>query len=338
MTTPSSNENTVLDLHDIALLLNYERASTEPRFRYTKLREVAQPGQDFRTILTPASEWHEASVPRTGFVFEKSTPKTSKERDEPDLPTNMLAPSPSPAELALTSTQLETYYWQARNHDGCFAAVALFQNFMDLFPASARIRVRTLESPGKTIREYTSSLQDRCILEFNLINPRSMNMSVVLHNSKSYLTGCTPSSIHAVIGFAEPGSGVDVILDLASLQFGDVGRGFRGKGLFVLEPVDQYENRLDKFAEQNTFQDLKMSTRINTNTTPNNDWLKEVTKRAKRRWDNRHNAHWCGHCGAPPRDHDLKRCGRCRKAWYCNAEHQGAAWPFHKHFCADGGK
>ena len=33
-------EEIVLELHDISLLLNYERASTEPRFRHTKLREV----------------------------------------------------------------------------------------------------------------------------------------------------------------------------------------------------------------------------------------------------------------------------------------------------------
>jgi hypothetical protein len=35
----------VLDLYDIAVLLNYERNTTEPRFRHTKLREVAFPGK-----------------------------------------------------------------------------------------------------------------------------------------------------------------------------------------------------------------------------------------------------------------------------------------------------
>jgi hypothetical protein len=34
----------VLDLYDIAVLLNYERVTTEPRFRYTRLREVAFAG------------------------------------------------------------------------------------------------------------------------------------------------------------------------------------------------------------------------------------------------------------------------------------------------------
>jgi ribosomal protein L40E len=40
----------------------------------------------------------------------------------------------------------------------------------------------------------------------------------------------------------------------------------------------------------------------------------------------------CGHCGArgPNR---LRRCGRCKSAWYCNQEHQRAAWPAHKRQC-----
>ncbi|KAF9475518.1 hypothetical protein BDN70DRAFT_248375 [Pholiota conissans] len=46
MSTPNPQSSvdgasTTLDLHDIALLLNYERVSTEPRFRYTKLQETS---------------------------------------------------------------------------------------------------------------------------------------------------------------------------------------------------------------------------------------------------------------------------------------------------------
>ncbi|KAF8174728.1 hypothetical protein BJ912DRAFT_42847 [Pholiota molesta] len=328
-------EETVLDLHDIALLLNYERASTEPRFRYAKLREVAPPGSDFKTVLIPAPEWHDATVPRTGFVFDRTTPKTPQARAEPDLPTNML-PDPastSPALRALTPAQLETYYWQVRNHDGCFCSVTLFQNFIDLFPHYTRVRIRTLDGPDNKVREYTTLADDRVIIEMDLLGPRAMNLSMVRPSSTVYITGSESSSVHAVLGFPSPGSDTDTILDLASLQFGDVGRGFKGKGLFVLEPVQQYLKRLDKFAEYSTFDDAKISSRVRAHTTPNNDWLKEVAQRAKDRWDNRKKVPWCGHCGGPPRDQDLKRCGKCRKAWYCNEEHQRAAWPFHKHFC-----
>ena len=41
----------------------------------------------------------------------------------------------------------------------------------------------------------------------------------------------------------------------------------------------------------------------------------------------------CGHCGArgPGR---LRRCARCKSAWYCDRAHQVAAWPRHKRDCA----
>lgn len=31
----------------------------------------------------------------------------------------------------------------------------------------------------------------------------------------------------------------------------------------------------------------------------------------------------------------LKRCGRCKNAWYCNRECQERDWPFHKQNCRD---
>jgi hypothetical protein len=43
-----------LDLHEIATLLNYERYTTEPRFRYAKLREIASTPDG---VFTTASEF-----------------------------------------------------------------------------------------------------------------------------------------------------------------------------------------------------------------------------------------------------------------------------------------
>ncbi|KAF9475514.1 hypothetical protein BDN70DRAFT_935818 [Pholiota conissans] len=157
-----------------------------------------------------------------------------------------------------------------------------------------------------------------------------MNMTLV--DSSLYITGSDPVSLHAVLVF-NLGSSEGTILDLASLQFGNVGRGFEGKGLFSLEPVKQYKKRLEEFAQRNTFDNPKLSHRINSHTTPNNEWLKKVAKRAKARWDNRDKVHWCGHCGAPPLGGDLISCPSCNNAWYCNEDHKSAAWPFHKHFC-----
>ncbi|KZS89758.1 hypothetical protein SISNIDRAFT_458432 [Sistotremastrum niveocremeum HHB9708] len=38
----------------------------------------------------------------------------------------------------------------------------------------------------------------------------------------------------------------------------------------------------------------------------------------------------CATCGTP---HELKACSRCRKIWYCGAEHQKQHWKAHKRNC-----
>ena len=322
-------EEIVLDLHDISLLLNYERASTEPRFRHTKLREVTT--NEFSTILILSPEWDQATQPKIGFVFDR-VQQTKSSRDEPDLPSNML-PSIIPAILShLSAKELETYYWQVRNHDGCFTTVALFQHFIDLFPEFTRIRVRKVDKDKPLV--YSTLASDRLILEMNFHEPRTVSMSAVLPDNQTYITGDDSTMVHAVLGFGPPDSSIDTILDLASLQFGDVGRGNKGRSLFVLESVSQYTNRLEKFAKSSNFKNPKLSQRIRG--TPNDSWLRTVAQCAKERWEKRATVPWCGHCGAPPlRDRGLKKCSKCKAAWYCDTDHQSAAWTFHKHFCKE---
>src|SRR5258707_1608822 len=128
MSLSQFTDHDVLDPHDVALLLNYERGTTEPRFRNTKLREVAAHGADFQTIVSGnIPQWVGATVPRTGFVFDTPTGLTREQKDEPDLPSNMLLQPVKPLLQHLTPKDLELYYWQARNHDACFKTIAIFQ-------------------------------------------------------------------------------------------------------------------------------------------------------------------------------------------------------------------
>ncbi|KAH9487294.1 hypothetical protein JR316_0001364 [Psilocybe cubensis] len=328
MVSDSSNETSnsdILDLHDIALLLNYERASTEPRFRHAKLREVTN--SDFQTVRLLAPEWAAPNVPKTGMVFDKPR-RGSQTETRPDLPSNMLPDSPSPSLTSLNPKQLETLYWQARNHDGCYRTVTLFQHFIDLFPNpnTIPIRVRTIDNHGPKV--YTVSAGARLILEMKLKEPSSLTLACVLPDNQTYISGGARVIDHAVLAFSEDGQNIESILDLSSLQFGDVGRGCKGRGLFLLEPVHEYVDRyLPRFATQNNFEDGKHSSRIND--APDSAWLRQVAKRVKERWDNRKNEHWCGHCGAPGKT--LRKCP-CGSAYYCDVDHQKAAWPFHKHF------
>ena len=329
---PHDLEEIELELHDISLLLNYERASTEPRFRHTKLREATT--NKFSTIRFLSPQWTQVTRPKIGLVFDRAQQKKSS-KDEPDLPSNMLPNIIRPNLSHLSVKELETYYWQVRNHDGCFTTVTLFQHFIDLFPESTQIRVRKVDNNKPIV--YSMLASERLIVEMDLHEPHTVSMSVVLPDNVTYITGEDPTMIHAVLGFSPPGSAIDTIdtiLDLASLQFGDVGRGNKGRSLFVLESTSQYANRLEKYAKSSNFENPKLSLRIRG--TPKDDWLRAVAQRAKERWEKRATVPWCGHCGAPPsRDQNLKKCSKCKAAWYCDADHQTAAWTFHKHFCKE---
>ncbi|KAJ7651850.1 hypothetical protein B0H17DRAFT_958247 [Mycena rosella] len=321
MSAPSPD---ILDLYDLALLLNYERASAEPRFRYAKLREVASASSPFKTVVIPAPEWTDRTAPKDGFIFDKIPSQKVNERYLPDLPSNMLVtPIRNPSVRSLTPKQIETIYWQARGHDGCFKCIVLLQHFFDLYPEGVRIRVRT--SSGA---EFTTLASSRCILEMVLLGPKLMTMSCILP-SQIYITGDEDTMVHAVMGFTDSSSSAsDIILDMASLQFGDAGRGLGGRSTFVLESRSDFGNRLNRIANSASF--TKTSARIRP--CPDDGWLKPIAAKVKARWENRHAESWCGHCGSP--GPDLKKCSKCRDTSYCDAAPQVAAWPFHKKFCA----
>ena len=61
------------------------------------------------------------------------------------------------------------------------------------------------------------------------------------------------------------------------------------------------------------------------------EWLQDVAKRAKARWDKREEEPWCSYCGAPKPPF---RCP-CQQEKYCSAVHQRKNWRFHKRSCTN---
>ncbi|KAF8660746.1 hypothetical protein AX16_001563 [Volvariella volvacea WC 439] len=256
-TTLFTQDSEPLDLYEIALLLNYERASTEPRFRHAKLCEVANEEVNFQTIALKHDVWDRRPAAKTGFVFDISPPKGTsststgkgKQRGssnagvddgaEPDLPSNML-PNPVPLQLQFYSQkELETIYWQARGHDGCFVCISLLQAFFDLYSSDTPLRVRTLND------DYVTKTSTRAILEMDFIGPKSMTLVALFPTNQVLTTGESSSMPHSVMVFGRSKEGnIETVLDMASMQFGDHGRGLNGRSTFALESLDAWGPRI----------------------------------------------------------------------------------------------
>ncbi|KAJ7280310.1 hypothetical protein C8J57DRAFT_1175036 [Mycena rebaudengoi] len=276
-----------LDLHDIALLLNYERASTEPRFRHAKLREIATSSSNFQSV-TMIEEWHSRKGPKEGFLFETSLKAA---QNSPDLPSNMF-PTPVPVSLrGLTPRQIETIYWQVRGHDGCYQAVALLQHFFELYPANTSVRVHTSDGV-----DFVTLAANMTILEMKLQHSKLLTYADVM-NKAIYTTGEDPVSSHTVLRFS--GGNNVVVLDLASMQFGDAGRGLRDHGTFVLESLDDFTTRLQSYARK--FTDVKISYRMRPPPPDIDAWLAQAARRVKQRLGKKKKEPWCTSCGTPVR-------------------------------------
>jgi hypothetical protein len=322
-----TTEEEALDLYDAAVLLNYERNTTEPRLRHTRLREVAFPGAKLTTVTlkSPVDQgWNENAC--TWIVLDQRQPSNP---NAPDLPTQCL---PSGVTSTISSERLETVFHQARNHNGSYQAIRLVQIFFSLFPEDTKLRVRHAPIHKQRGVSYTTTTSRRLIIEEAFQNPKFTTAICVLPAGKTYVSGHQSELNHAVIGFSPPDSEtVRTFFDLSSMQFGDIGRGpgEKGRELFALDTPDEFALRFSKLA---TGTDPSKSKRtVVISGTPVDDWLTEVAQRVKTRWQNRRTEKWCGHCGAP---YPRQRCsGTCNEASYCSREHQKLAWSFHKGYC-----
>ncbi|KAJ7909478.1 hypothetical protein B0H13DRAFT_2014108 [Mycena leptocephala] len=315
MSTPS--EHAPLDLYSICLHLNYECTSTDPRFRHTKLCDIATSSLPFGRAMAP--EWisHTGGT-KDGFIFEKDSTVLET---SPDLPSNML-PSPVPPSLShLTAKELETIFWQARGHDGCYKSVS---------PAAFLRSLRIHPSACAPLQAWI--MLRRPPPEFKLLQPKRMTILHVV-GGQEYINGDEDAMMHAVVGFSALGNtNATTVLDLSSLQFGDAGRGLGGRSTFALESVDAFCDRLEVVARDANM--TKVSQGIRSG--PNDAWLQGVAKRAKERWEACDVKAWCGHCGVP--GEAFKRCSLCHTEPYCNEAHSAAAWPFHRRFCSSNKK
>lgn len=328
ITVNMSNAEEPLDLYDIGVLMSYERSTTEPQLRHTKLREVAFPGtQPQSASLNNAvnQSWNKNAC--TWIVVEKQTPS---DPSTPDLPQDFLQEDKR-ASNTLTEEQLETLFHQARNHDSCYKTISLLQLFFGLFPDETRLRVRHAPLNKQPGESYTTTIGRRVIIEESFREPKVTTAISVLPEGTLHVSGHEPQLPHAVVGFSPHDSAtVKTFFDLSSMQFGEIGRGPgpKGKQLFALDTPEEFAIRFSHLAKG--ADPSKSQRNLTISGTPFDDWLEEVAVRVKRRWDSRENEKWCGHCGAP---NAASRCSGCGQAYYCGKQHQKLAWAFHRGYC-----
>ncbi|KAF2109880.1 hypothetical protein BDV96DRAFT_584753 [Lophiotrema nucula] len=326
----TDQKDDILDLVDIATLMIYEYSTIEPRFQHAKLRDVAYPGEKSIMNMSLAENW----IPnaRTVYVFDQVP---GSDLSKVDRPENILPEeSKRPDKLKrLTAKQLETVYYRARAHDGCFKAIALLQHFFDLYPPSTQLRIRHGPKGKEPGKEYITTIDRRAIVEDDFQFPKNCTYTAVIKNPKTmearaYVCGHEPTMAHAIMGFSSPEAAMtQSFLDLSSIQFGDAGRGpgEKGKGLFALDTPEEFQARVMVLFGGNT--QPKTNERIGS--TPDDEWLKQVAQKVKERWEKREEEKWCGHCGGPA----ASKCSKCGEAWFCSKEHMAMAWPFHKGYC-----
>ncbi|KAI0158233.1 hypothetical protein GGR57DRAFT_510408 [Xylariaceae sp. FL1272] len=341
----ASNSADVLDLVDIAVLLNYEKSKASPHIRHTKLVEVCRPGQNPTTAILKREMWNDNSRPRTTVVLARGDGEIDKEVDRiltsegkptQDLPQLMRPIAGTTNHLDnIGAKEIETLYHQILAHDGCFMSIALLQHFLDLYPSDTPIRIRHGAQAGNRPSDYIVTIDQRRVLELTLVKPRHTNVILILPDDISHVNGESTYMVHAAMGFYrnEADGMYSAVLDLSSLQFGELGRGpgANGKALFALDTEEEFLDRMSQVAEDHIEESFRVSLRIGES--PDDEWLKEVAKKVKERWERRAVEKWCGHCGrALP---SPKACALCHEAWYCSVAHQKMSWPFHKHHCSE---
>ncbi|KZP32328.1 hypothetical protein FIBSPDRAFT_925274 [Athelia psychrophila] len=192
-----------VDLHSIAVLINYERTSGpmgDYRFRHTKLCDIADSSNTFPSLPWDTIDWFEAGTddrPKRGFLLRADT---SIIKDAPDMPDDMRSSQCSRSVEDLTKEEASTIFWEVRGHNGCYDAISILQNLFLMFPSGQTMRVR---APDGT--DFITEVSSRWILEYKLHKPKQATMALVVGDpkqSQSLWTGEGDEMKHSVWEFS----------------------------------------------------------------------------------------------------------------------------------------
>ncbi|TDL17260.1 hypothetical protein BD410DRAFT_776398 [Rickenella mellea] len=335
-------EGETIDLHDLATVLLRERLLTEPRFKNCRLREVND-GSRPLDCLPPhlhLQAMEAMPIPRAAYFLLDDSETEEIETGQTSTVTDVIEPSTfkhpnftSTSTSPLSDTELETIFWQCKDHDSGYVLAHSMQIVLDSFPESTKLCVQT--SRGLSI---VCGAHEFWIVE----SPIKLHQPSFICKST---TGTQPQLGPAIVGYvldelplvclifggeeaAEYSTDIygRVMLDLAAPMLGM--RGLGGE-IFAMERLRDYQHEiLSRVAYE--YDELRHSGRIRS--PPDSQKLEEANQLANRvraRLEKimEGTETFCGYCG---KVNPAMRCFRCKQTQYCTDACQNNAWKYHK--------
>ncbi|KAF3035220.1 hypothetical protein E8E12_003986 [Didymella heteroderae] len=194
----------------------------------------------------------------------------------------------------LSDQQLETIFHRIRAYDSCASVTVLLKTFFELFPCDTPLRVRHAPKGNQAEK---------------LVNPKFSTIICSQMNGNIKYTGTESEMAHWYMAFSAPDSQeITSVLDIASMQFGEAGRGpgEKGKMLIVLDTKADYDQRLARITDGVDL--AQRQTLPPTMISPYDPEMDRVARKVKERWEKR-DTEWCGHCEAPEPKFKCAGCG-----------------------------
>ncbi|KAF9042160.1 hypothetical protein BJ165DRAFT_1529609 [Panaeolus papilionaceus] len=348
----------IVDLHDLLVILNFVRAQQDKFLVGTSLVEVTS--TIFQTTeLEPKAKrlWDSAEpVDRVGMVFDVPSRRRDNQIHGPKyfLPSNIVRQPPSPFHPAYTPRQLETIYFQALNSGSSIHTTSLIECLFETWPKPwPLVRIRVPPSRDQAKVEYiTSPYVARRAIEFTVTNPRQFSATVTPYGT--IVNGFRDKpTYYSVIGFSRIGDvsassvdlcPIDTIVDLSSMEHGDVGRAYNYP--FIVTSIERYlQDFLPNFAQSNTFSQATYSLLARQVRGAWGEHIREIVMWVRRYYKMKIQegvkSPYCAYCGMPEifmgsfrsPEAPFMRCSTCKDEYYCSQQHQQFAWSYHKHFC-----
>ncbi|TVY32412.1 hypothetical protein LSUB1_G008066 [Lachnellula subtilissima] len=216
-----------IPLRTLTLLLNYERAVSDPRFVGMRLLESteADPSLPRRLVKSDGIHEHFKGGPDTieelhCNIFERHDEISTSSSPSP---TCLVHPNASQEVQNLTLAKRELIFYQTRAHDQWFKAIGLYRVFFRIV------------SPGSETQRPNDY-----VIKFSINGPF---LHVVTSTPKAtggagdshiMTTGSKDSEEHGVLAFPCPGrkDKQQFVVDMTRMEYGDVGRGTYGENYF----------------------------------------------------------------------------------------------------------